>query len=137
MTQDFASRLTRQPIPFDREAGAEIRRCFADLAPELAGLLEGTAGCSPYLRGLMLREGDWLRAALAGNPEKAFHDILAALEPVAVDALSDALRQAKRRAALLTALWPFHKSYGLPRGWRPSFSRTWNPTLPTARLTCR
>jgi glutamate-ammonia-ligase adenylyltransferase len=112
MTQDFASRLTRQPIPFDREAGAEIRRCFADLAPELAGLLEGTAGCSPYLRGLMLREGDWLRAALAGNPEKAFQEILAALEPVAVDALSDALRQAKRRAALLTALadlggvWP-------------------------------
>jgi glutamate-ammonia-ligase adenylyltransferase len=112
MTQDFASRLTRQPLPFDREAGAEIRHSFADLAPELAGLLEGTAGCSPYLRGLMLREADWLRAALAGNPEKTFQDILAALEPVAVDALSDALRQAKRRAALLTALadlggvWP-------------------------------
>lgn len=27
-------------------------------------------------------------------------------------------------AALLTALWPFGRSYGLPRGWRPSLSRT-------------
>jgi O-antigen/teichoic acid export membrane protein len=28
-------------------------------------------------------------------------------------------------AALLTALWPFLRSYGLPRGWRPSLRRTW------------
>ena len=26
-------------------------------------------------------------------------------------------------AALLTAAWPFFRSYGLPRGWRPSFGR--------------
>ena len=32
-------------------------------------------------------------------------------------------------ATLLTALWPFLKSYGLPRGWRPSPSRMARMTL--------
>ncbi|NCM97417.1 MAG: hypothetical protein GW948_09020, partial [Rhodobacterales bacterium] len=52
----FASRLTRQPIAFDPEAGADAGSTFADLPPELRALLIGTAGCSPYLRGLMARE---------------------------------------------------------------------------------
>jgi glutamate-ammonia-ligase adenylyltransferase len=52
----------------------------------------------------MRREGDWLRRALAGVPEVAFDAILAPLDQVPVDQLGDALRQAKRRAALLTAL---------------------------------
>lgn len=32
-------------------------------------------------------------------------------------------------AALLTAAWPFLKSYGLPRGWRPSFARMFRMTV--------
>lgn len=32
-------------------------------------------------------------------------------------------------AALLAAAWPFFRSYGLPRGWRPSFRRTANLTV--------
>lgn len=104
MIQNFASRLTRQPIAHDSVGAADIASQFADLAPELRGLLANTAGCSPYLKGLMRREADWLRAALAQPPEATFADLMAALEPVAVDALPNALRQAKRRAALLTAL---------------------------------
>jgi O-antigen/teichoic acid export membrane protein len=32
-------------------------------------------------------------------------------------------------AALLTALWPFLRSYGLPRGWRPSAGRMYRMTV--------
>ncbi|MDR5651806.1 glutamine-synthetase adenylyltransferase [Ruixingdingia sedimenti] len=114
----FASRLTRQPIPHDADAGAEAARAFADLGPDLAGLLAGTAGCSPYLNGLMTREEAWLRAALAVAPEAAAEAELAALAPVVLADLPGALRQAKRRLALLTALadlggvWPLETVTG-------------------------
>ncbi|MBU9696336.1 glutamine-synthetase adenylyltransferase [Rhodobacteraceae bacterium HSP-20] len=101
----FAARLNRSPIAFDREAAADVGRSFADLPPEVAGLLAATAGCSPYLKGLMGREAEWLRGALAGAPEAAMEAVLAA--PVGVEgaeALGEALRVAKRRAALLAAL---------------------------------
>jgi glutamate-ammonia-ligase adenylyltransferase len=73
--------------------------------------MAGTAGCSPYLRDLMLREGDWLRAAVDA-PEAALDQTLTALDAVGIDALPQALREAKRRVALLAALcdlggvWP-------------------------------
>lgn len=104
MQQTFASRLTRQPIAFDPGPAAEIGTDFGDLAPELGSLLAATAGCSPYLRDLMHREADWLRPALHQAPETAFAELMAGLETIPVDELGRALRQAKRRAALLTAL---------------------------------
>ncbi len=113
MTQTFAARLTRAPLPYDPEPAAEIARAFSDLAPEMRGLLSATAGCSPYLKGLMEREADWLRPALALAPEEAFSGVLAALEPVPPDLLGEALRQAKRRAALLTALADLGGVWGL------------------------
>jgi [glutamine synthetase] adenylyltransferase / [glutamine synthetase]-adenylyl-L-tyrosine phosphorylase len=118
MSQTFTARLARQPIAHDREAAADIARHFADLAPDLRGLLAATAGCSPYLKGLMQREADWLRAALAEAPETVFAALLAELSEVGIDALPSALRQAKRRAALLTALadlggvWPLMQVTG-------------------------
>lgn len=119
MTQThFAARLTRSPIAFDPEAGADAAGNFADLAPELRGLLAGTAGCSPYLKGLMGREADWLRAALAGAPEAAIEAVLEGLDEVPLDGLGSALRQAKRRVALLTGLadlggvWPLEAVTG-------------------------
>ena len=102
--QDFLARLTRSPLPHDPEAGADIAARFADLAPEARGLLEGTAGCSPFLKSLMEREADWLREALSGTPEAAFEGILAGLVPEAPAATGSALRQAKRRVALLSGL---------------------------------
>ena len=118
MSQNFAARITRQPIAHDRDAAADIASHFADLAPELRDLLANTAGCSPYLKGLMRREADWLRPVLQGAPETGFAALMAGLEEVAVDALPSALRQAKRRAALLTALadiggvWPLMQVTG-------------------------
>lgn len=114
----FVSRLTRAPIPFDAAAGSEAARAFADLGPEFVPLIAGTAGCSPYLNGLMTREADWLRGALAVAPETAAAEVLAALVPMPVDQLGPALRRAKRRIALLTALadlggvWPLEQVTG-------------------------
>jgi glutamate-ammonia-ligase adenylyltransferase len=108
----FAARLTRSPLPFDPDAGCDAAAAFADQPPEVVALIAGTAGCSPYLKGLMAREDDWLRAALAIGPEAAAAGVFDALPDVALPDLPVALRQAKRRIALIAALadlggvWP-------------------------------
>ncbi|NPD15855.1 glutamine-synthetase adenylyltransferase [Xinfangfangia sp. D13-10-4-6] len=100
----FATRIIRQPIAFDPAAGAEVAAEFGDLAPELRDLMGQSAGCSPYLRGLMEREADWIRAALSGAPELALASLLSEPREAGLDTLGAALRQAKRRAALLAGL---------------------------------
>ena len=108
----FASRLTRSPLPFDAAAGADARARFADLPPELVQLIEGTAGCAPYLKALMEKEESWLRPALADAPEAALAAEFARLRALPPDQLAQGLRQGKRRVAVLTALadlagvWP-------------------------------
>jgi glutamate-ammonia-ligase adenylyltransferase len=100
----FESRITRQPLAHDPGAASETAVAFADLGPGLSGLLAATAGCSPFLRDLMIREADWLRPALQMSPEPCFARLLAACDGLAPDLLSPVLRQAKRRVALLVAL---------------------------------
>ncbi len=101
---NFASRLTRCPLPFEPDRGADLAADFSDLAPEIVALIRGTAGCSPYLAGLMTREAEWLRAALAAGPEAAEAEELGRLDAVALDDLAEELRRAKRRIALLAGL---------------------------------
>ncbi|KFE33583.1 glutamine-synthetase adenylyltransferase [Thioclava atlantica] len=100
----FVSRLNRCPIPFEPERGSEARARFSDFAPELGELIAGAAGCSPYLKGLIESEEDWLRAALAIHPEAALAEEFARLAPVPVAELPSELRRAKRRVALLAGL---------------------------------
>lgn len=108
----FASRITRHPIPFEPERGAEVLERFATQPPEIRELLEGTAGCSPFLKAAMEREADWLEAALDCTPEAAMEGLLADVRAMPADQLKPGLRQAKRRAALWIALadlagaWP-------------------------------
>lgn len=107
----LAQRITRQPIPFDPLAAADLRATLPDLGPEVMGLLSATAACSPYLRGLIQREAGWLVEASA-DPEAALEASLLLPEAATADALPVALRQAKRQVALLVALcdlggvWP-------------------------------
>ena len=100
----FQSRLTRVPRAYDAAPAADVALTFADLAPEVRALLSGTAGCSPYLWGLMTREAVWLREALAGAPEAAIDGVLQPLAELPLDSLGAGLRVAKRRVALVTAL---------------------------------
>ena len=99
----FESRIARAPVAFDPARGAEVRDAFgADGA--LGDLLSGMGGSSPYLAGLVEREGDWLRSALAGEPEAAFGEVLAGTAALAGAETGPGLRRLKRRAALLVAL---------------------------------
>ena len=100
----LADRIARAPRPHDLALVPDIAAAFADLPGPARALLEGTAGCSTFLAGLIEREAEWLRAALAEPPEDAFAAILAAMPADGVAALADALRVARRRAALLIAL---------------------------------
>ena len=111
----FASRLTRCPLPFDPDRGADAVSAFADQPPEIRALIEGTGGCSPYLSGLLHKEADWVRIPLAGSPEDALEAELGRLQDLSLDDLPAELRRAKRRIALLAGLadlggvWPLEQ----------------------------
>ncbi len=108
---NFESRITRSPRPFDPYRGAEALVKLPDLPPRTREVVEGAAGSSPYLAGLIAREAEWLDAAFDA-PDDALGSVLAATSELPLDKLSDGLRQAKRRVALLTGLadlggvWP-------------------------------
>ncbi len=114
----FASRLSRAPIPFEPERGRVVAGAYGGLPGELRDLVAGTAGSSPYLAGLLERERDWAEAALSGAPEAALDGVLGGVAALAEGELSDGLRQAKRRVALLAALadlggvWPLEEVTG-------------------------
>ena len=99
----FSSRITRTPTPFDPALGAEAADAFGDFDAGLRELITGAAGCSPYLNGLLQRDGDWVRGAF-DDPEATLEAELAAIAQMALPDLSSGLRQAKRRIALLTGL---------------------------------
>ncbi len=115
---DFKARIRRSPRPWDRDQGREIGAAFSDLGPELAGVLAGAAGSSPYLRGLMQRHAAWLREALAGPPEAAFEALLASAQALAPGDLGPGLRAIKGQVALLVGLadlagvWPLQEVTG-------------------------
>ncbi|NBD28465.1 MAG: glutamine-synthetase adenylyltransferase [Alphaproteobacteria bacterium] len=113
----FANRIARSPHPFDAERGADGRALFPEFPPELMQVIEGTAGCSPYLLGLMHKERDWLPGAL-DDPEAALEAELSDKAALELSKLGDGLRQAKRRVALLAGLadlagvWPLEDVTG-------------------------
>lgn len=91
------------PIPYDIARADEARKAYAGLPDNLLDLIEGAAGCSPYLDLLLRRESDWLHSIAQIDLDGAFADILN-ISGNNFQALSDNLRTAKRRAALLCAL---------------------------------
>ena len=96
--------VTRCPLPYDPDSGADAQALFPDIAPALAELVAGAAGCSPYLATLMRREQDWTTQALTRPPDDSLRAELGGLEGTPLPELSARLRQAKRRIALLAAL---------------------------------
>ena len=84
----FESRITRCPLPFDRDRASEATLLFSDLSPRSAELISGTSGCSPYLGHLIRSEADWLPAAL-DQPEKALADLMEQVHALTLDQLPD------------------------------------------------
>ena len=100
---DFSTRITRLPTAFEAERGAETALLVPQADGDLAKLLAGAGGCSPYIRSLVEKEADWLVPAF-NDPEAAVAEQLTELHRGSVAKLSVALRQAKRRVALITGL---------------------------------
>ena len=111
---NFASRITRLPLTIDTDHANEARAAQPGLDGPVSDLVAGAASCSPYLRLLLAREADWLVAALEA-PEAALAGLTDGFEEMSIEQLGGALRQAKRRVALLTALadlagvWPLEQ----------------------------
>ncbi|MGI9369946.1 MAG: glutamine-synthetase adenylyltransferase, partial [Ruegeria sp.] len=106
--------ISRLPLPFDSDLGAEARALVPDLSPELGDLISGAAGSSPYLKSLIESEADWIGGALS-DADAALAEVMRAAKALPPDQLKPGLRLAKRRMALLTALadlagaWPLEK----------------------------
>ncbi len=108
---NFSSRIQHIPFSFDPAQGSEVCDGFADASIEIQQLLHGAGGSSPYLKSLIEKEAVWLKAAF-DHPDTCLPQEFKRVSNVANDALAKALRQAKRRVALWTALcdlagiWP-------------------------------
>ncbi|SMO32110.1 glutamine-synthetase adenylyltransferase [Paracoccus laeviglucosivorans] len=103
----FATQITRQPIPMDPSRGQSALALTGITDPALADLIRGAAGSSPYIAGLIGHEAEWLADTLA-DPTSPDADMVARVTQgfgdLSADALGPALRLAKRRVALWTAL---------------------------------
>tara|TARA_R110002124_G_scaffold47362_1_gene141081 strand:- start:10740 stop:13643 length:2904 start_codon:yes stop_codon:yes gene_type:complete len=115
----FANRQTRSPRPHDPDRAADAR-ALLPLSGGLGDLIAGAGGCSPFLLSLLQKETPWIAEALE-DPEAALSDEfdrLRAIEASAPETLKAALRQGKRRVALLIALadlggvWPLEEVTG-------------------------
>ena len=100
----LASRIIRQPIAVDPDRGREFLDLLPSQPPEIAGLLAGTAGSSPFLGSLIQQESAWLEDALAQDPEQVRDELLTATRDAEDRDLPTALRTLKRRMALWIAL---------------------------------
>ncbi|CUH77568.1 hypothetical protein [Tropicibacter naphthalenivorans] len=111
------TRITRLPRAFEPDRAAEALIATPWATGQLAQLLHGTGGSSPYLLGLLQKEAGWLESAV-DDPEGAVAAMMAELEATAPDQIASALRQGKRRIALLIALcdlggvWPLETVTG-------------------------
>lgn len=101
---DFVARIARSPRVFDADRAREAVEAFGAAAPELAEVLAGAGGSSPYLHGLIQKEAEWLRGALAGSPEDAWDGLIVDARRFETPGVLSGLRTVKRRAALLTGL---------------------------------
>ncbi len=115
----FSDQIKRVPIPHQPEMADGVREAFCDVSEPFRELLAGVAGCSPYLAGLIEKQGDWLRLFETTTPEALRAGVLDRVS--AADSpgeLKRSLRHAKAQIALLTALadiaeiWPLEAVTG-------------------------
>ncbi len=112
-----AFEITRTPIPFDTIRGDEVATHFPEASSQLRALINGAAGCSPYLATIMTRQSDWLITALE-DPDAVVQTLFSELRAAPLAQLNTQLRHAKARIAALTALadlggvWPLERVTG-------------------------
>ncbi len=114
---DF-SNISRVPQAFDPSLGQDALNALPSLPAQQGELIHGAAGCSPFLKSLIVKEANWLEQALA-KPDTAVSDVFADITQADAKALPNSLRQAKRRIALVSGLadlggiWALEKVTGV------------------------
>ncbi|WP_432816840.1 glutamine-synthetase adenylyltransferase [Sulfitobacter sp. JB4-11] len=103
MTTSLTAQITRAPRLFDKTLAEEAEAHVASLPSDLRALIGGAASCAPYLATLIQKEAAWLEGAVE-DPQGALTAVIGAAREQGPEGLNDALRQAKRRVALMTAL---------------------------------
>ena len=105
------------PIPYDTDRAAEVAPLYESASGDWPRIVEGVAGCSPYLKGILERHSEWMHGALTA-PDQAVTDIFKVLRATPLEALPKDLRIAKARIAGLLGLmdaggaWPLEKITG-------------------------
>jgi glutamate-ammonia-ligase adenylyltransferase len=97
----FATAITECPDVYDRDVYDDVRQQFRDMNPTLQHFLGAVASVSPFLADLLRKEDAWLRGRLDAL------EIDQSIEIENTDDIGAALRSAKRRVALWTALCDF------------------------------
>ena len=99
----FLKNNTRNfPIPFNKKSGIEVANLYQELPSEFKKLITGIAGCSPYLKDLLIKYRNWLFERLSNDPSSIIDELNNDL--ILSKDLSKSLRIAKSKMALWTAL---------------------------------
>ena len=111
--------MAARVLAFDEAAGRDVALRFADL--KVGEFLARVAGGSPYLRGLMLREEAFLRAALTRDVQQVVPAEIAMVAGLTVDALA---------AGVVFEETPRHETYGVVAVWRDPWGNRWDMIQP-------
>ena len=101
---NFADTITRLPLAHDAGHGADTRAELPNLPEIMVDLCAGTAGCSPYLRGLMHREPELLERISEAGADTTCAEVLARISGLEFAMLKPELRRIKGQIALLAGL---------------------------------
>ncbi len=114
MSQDmaFGNSIKRTPVVLDRPAieGLDAADCGA--YREYWALLQSGAACSPFLKGSIEAERDWVLDLASRDPAAVMDSLCAPPDTASSAETATLLRQRKRRVSLLVALadlgglWP-------------------------------
>ncbi len=102
----FLDQINKVPTPFNKEAGEAIALLFSSQPNKINQLIRGVGGCSPYLKGLLEIEYDWVLSAL-DSQENILNAEFSRLKKTPSSEIKTALRVTKRRVALWSALCDF------------------------------
>ena len=63
----FLKHIKKVPTPCNKEAGDAIALLFSSQPTKIKELIRGVGGCSPYLKGLLEIEYNWVLSALTSQ----------------------------------------------------------------------
>ena len=98
-------------MPFSKKSGIEVANLYQELPSEFRKVITGIAGCSPYLKDLLIKYRNWLFERLSSDPSSIIDELNNDL--ILSKDLFKSLRIAKSKMALWTAFCDLGGHWGL------------------------